>query len=83
MIYRATLASRGQITLPKEIRDKFGLEEGDQIAFEVIGDSIQVKVIPRMSVDELFDSLPGTEVPFPGAEAEKRLMRERHLKRSR
>lgn len=29
----ASLSSKGQITLPKEIRDIYGLEEGDRIDF--------------------------------------------------
>jgi len=81
MIYRTNLASRGQLTLPKEIRNKFGIKEGDQITFEVTGDSIELKVVPRMSVDELFDSLPGVDVPYLGPQKERQVMRERHLKR--
>lgn len=81
MIYRTNLASRGQLTLPREIRERFGIKEGDQIIFEVTGDSIELKVIPRMSIDELFDSLPGSDVPYLGAEREREVMRERHLRR--
>lgn len=69
------------MTLPKEIRDRFGIKEGDQIAFEVTGDAIELKVVPRMSIDQLFDSLPGSEVLYPGPEEERGVMRERHLKR--
>ncbi|MBS3933800.1 MAG: AbrB/MazE/SpoVT family DNA-binding domain-containing protein [Truepera sp.] len=81
MVYRTTLTSKGQVTLPKEIRNQFGIKEGDQIAFEVLGDRIQVKMIPKLSIDELFDSLRGSGVPFPGLETEKQVMRERHLRR--
>lgn len=30
----ATLTSKGQLTLPKEIRDELGLKEGDKVDFE-------------------------------------------------
>lgn len=29
----ATITSKGQVTIPKRVRDKFGLEEGEEIQF--------------------------------------------------
>ncbi|HSL83978.1 MAG TPA: type II toxin-antitoxin system PrlF family antitoxin [Thermoanaerobaculia bacterium] len=31
----ATLTSKGQLTVPKTIRDRLGLHEGDRVAFRV------------------------------------------------
>lgn len=31
----ATLTSKGQLTIPKAIRDALGLQEGDQVRFEL------------------------------------------------
>lgn len=42
--------ARGTLTLPAEIRDQLGLEEGDQVAFEVDDDQLivtPVQVVPR------------------------------------
>ncbi|AWR87766.1 transcriptional regulator, AbrB family [Meiothermus taiwanensis WR-220] len=83
MIYRATLAARGQLTIPKEIREKFGIREGDQINFEVTGDTIRLKVVPRMRIEELFEHLPGAAAPYPGPEKEREVMRARHARKEK
>jgi AbrB family looped-hinge helix DNA binding protein len=36
----ATLTSKGQVTIPKEVREALGLEPGDRLCFEVRGDGI-------------------------------------------
>lgn len=42
----ATLTTKGQITLPKAIRDKLGLDAGSQINFELLADdTIQARVL--------------------------------------
>lgn len=35
----ATLTSKGQITLPKEIRDRLGLDAGTMLDFQVLSDN--------------------------------------------
>ena len=43
----AKISSRGQITIPKTIREAADLREGDVIAFEIEGDRLVVrKVVP-------------------------------------
>jgi antitoxin PrlF len=41
----ATLTSKGQVTLPKQIRDKLGLKAGSKLDFELLPDST-VKLRP-------------------------------------
>lgn len=42
----ATVTSKGQITVPKEIRDHFGIEPGDRLNFQIVNGG-QVIVEPE------------------------------------
>jgi antitoxin PrlF len=33
----ATVTSKGQVTIPKQVRDALGIEDGDQVVFRVEG----------------------------------------------
>ena len=51
----ATVTSKGQVTIPKEIRDRLGLEAGQQVEF-VLGEGGTVEVRPkRPALDRLRD----------------------------
>ncbi len=39
------LSSKGQVTLPKEVRDKLGAAPGDVILYEVEGSTVQIRRI--------------------------------------
>ena len=61
----ATLTSKGQITIPKSVRDSLQLHTGDRIEF-VVCDSNEALLRPiTKSVDEVFGKLhtPG-QVPL-------------------
>ncbi|HXA17610.1 MAG TPA: AbrB/MazE/SpoVT family DNA-binding domain-containing protein [Thermoanaerobaculia bacterium] len=56
----ATLSSKGQITLPKSVRDALGLKEGDRVLFRVLeGRAVMAKV-------EDFLDLAGSVSVAPG-----------------
>ena len=42
---RATITSKGQITLPKEVRTRLGVDAGDQVDFRIAADGT-VTVVP-------------------------------------
>jgi AbrB family looped-hinge helix DNA binding protein len=43
MMTTTTLTSKGQLTLPKEIRDRLGLKSGDKLSCRVSGDEIVMR----------------------------------------
>jgi len=54
----ATLSSKGQVTMPKTIRDKFGLDSGDKLDFLCRDDGV-LEVIPiKQSAARLKGMLP-------------------------
>ena len=44
----ATVTSKGQITLPKAVRDALGVREGDRVVFRVLADSAVVARSPAL-----------------------------------
>ena len=45
---KAMVTSKGQVTIPKELRDKFGIEPGVQVDFVAAADGIRLrKVVDR------------------------------------
>ena len=74
---RATLTSKGQLTVPKDVRDRLGLKSGDRVVFEFEDGTVRLRVEHRKSLDELMGSLPSTR-KYPGKEAEREAAR-RHL----
>ena len=63
MTFKATLTSKGQLTLPKAIRDHFNLHEGDHLLLDLNGDRVEIRMLPQHSIDEIFSNLPSTTQP--------------------
>ena len=74
---KATLTSKGQLTIPKGIRDRLGVKPGDRLLFETEGDSVLVRVERRTTLKELAGSLRARK-EYPGKEAEREAAK-RHL----
>ncbi len=52
----ATVTSKGQITLPKAVRDSLGLQAGDRVFFRVLKDKAVLAKVPDFL--ELAGSVP-------------------------
>jgi len=55
---RATVGPRGQVVIPKEIRELLGIKPGSEVVFELEGDVVELRVSKRTSLEEFLDSVP-------------------------
>lgn len=47
----STITRKGQVTIPKEIRDSLGIKEGDRLFFVQRGDEVILKVLQGTILD--------------------------------
>jgi antitoxin PrlF len=66
MSYFSTISSKGQLTVPQEIRKRLGLETGDRVEFVVEKDCTVMK--PARSEANPFEKYIGILGPFPGGD---------------
>ncbi|MHB8347320.1 MAG: AbrB/MazE/SpoVT family DNA-binding domain-containing protein [Acidiferrobacterales bacterium] len=57
MTIEATLTSKGQTTIPKEIRDSLHMKAGDRMTFTLMPDATVVMRLKRKSLTELAGTL--------------------------
>jgi AbrB family looped-hinge helix DNA binding protein len=46
----ATLTAKGQVTVPKAVREALGLRQGDQLSWELEDGSVRVRAITPLDV---------------------------------
>lgn len=57
-VLTATITSKGQVTVPADVREAMNVGAGDQLRFEPAGpDRINVRVLRRPTVDEVAGQL--------------------------
>lgn len=79
----ATLTSKGQLTIPKEVRDSLHLHTGDRVAFVVHGDAEAVLKPATKSVDAVFGRLHSATQPHRSVKEMKTAAAERMRRRVR
>lgn len=77
---QAKVTSKGQITIPKMVRDALGIHEGDSVLFRVEGERAVLLPVHRKSQHELHGALPATR-PFPGRGEIRRHVKEERARR--
>ena len=48
---KSTISRKGQVTIPKAIRDRLGLKEGEKVHFVMRGEEVVLKVIKGTILD--------------------------------
>jgi AbrB family looped-hinge helix DNA binding protein len=61
----ATVTSKGQVTIPKQIREALGLAEHSRLLFVLEGETARLVPLGGRSLTELAGSLAATR-PWPG-----------------
>lgn len=59
----STITSKGQITLPREVREHLGVTTSDKVAFVIEDEGVRIKPVTR-TLAGLYGSVP----PLPGRE---------------
>ena len=65
----ATITSKGQLTIPKRVREAMNLNEGDQVVVVVEDERIALYPVRRRGILSLQGAFAGLR-PYPGREAE-------------
>ena len=77
---KTKITFKGQVTIPKEIREALTIQEGDSVIFEVQGDHAVLKPLRKKSLADFYGVLPATR-PYQGSEAIRREVRHKIGKR--
>lgn len=68
MAHFSTISSKGQVTVPQEIRKRLGLEAGDRVEFVVEDERTVIR--PARSEENPFEKYRGILGTFPGGDKE-------------
>jgi antitoxin PrlF len=58
-VSESTVTSKGQITIPKAVRETLQLEAGDKVSFDVMGDGTVMMIARNEPMESLFGLLSG------------------------
>jgi len=64
----AKVTFKGQITIPKTVREALNIVEGDSVMLKIEGDHAILRPIKKKPLLEFFGAFPATK-PYPGTES--------------
>lgn len=82
MVSRARVTSKGQVTLPVELRRRLDIRSGDDLLFDEVPDGATLRVVRKRGLGEFLGALP-SDRPFRGHAAERRAAARRLAERDR
>ena len=65
---QAKVTYKGQITIPKAVREALNIEEGDSVILKVEGDHAILRPLKRKALLQFFGAFPATQ-PYPGTQS--------------
>jgi antitoxin PrlF len=68
MSFSSSVSSKGQVTIPQEVRLRLGLREGDRVEFVVEGERTLIR--PARQAHNPFERYVGALETFPGGAEE-------------
>jgi antitoxin PrlF len=56
------MTSKGQITIPNDLREKFDLHEGDQLKFLIKDDEVKIKTMKKKQLSQAIGKITGEQI---------------------
>ena len=65
---KAKITFKGQVTIPKEVRNSLDIKEGDSVIFVIQKDHAVLKPLKKKNLKDFYGVLPAIR-PYPGMES--------------
>ena len=65
---KAKVTFKGQVTIPKEVRNSLDIKEGDSVIFVIQKDHAVLKPLKKKSLKDFYGVFPATQ-PYSGMES--------------
>jgi antitoxin PrlF len=72
----AKVTFKGQITIPKAVREALNIAEGDSVLLKIEGDHAILRPIKKKPLLEFYGAFPATK-PYPGTESVRKNIAEK------